>query len=325
MALDKKEQKVIEQYFDMGTGYVLHYVNRTFAEFFEQFDIDIYDDKYCDIGDSKAKRLRSFFKQHDDALIGKVLLEMIEEYDLERDSNPFRYTNHNDALRQRCIDIANRLANSKAVVAPSQPFVNPFKSQPQQAQSPSPMDKLEAMLGPSLVTSPGWDKFKQAHTQTESTSMTSSDKSFVAPEKEKIFIVHGHDEHLLVETENLFRKLNLEPIVLRDQHSGGKTIIEKLEDHGDVKYAVILYTACDEGRKIGASELNHRARQNVVFEHGYFIGRLGRGNVAAVVKGQVEIQGDISGVVYFPYQNGWQFELAREMKRSGLAVDLNHI
>ena len=75
MALDKKKQKAIEQYFDMGTGYVLHYVNRTFAEFFDQFDIDIYDDKYCDIGDSKAKRLRSFFNQHDDALIGKVLVE----------------------------------------------------------------------------------------------------------------------------------------------------------------------------------------------------------------------------------------------------------
>ncbi|MDD1847147.1 abortive infection family protein, partial [Aeromonas veronii] len=61
MALDKVEQKIVEQYFDMRTGYVLHHSNRTFADFFEQFDIEIYNDRYCDIGDSKAKRLRSFF------------------------------------------------------------------------------------------------------------------------------------------------------------------------------------------------------------------------------------------------------------------------
>ncbi|MCP4321703.1 MAG: nucleotide-binding protein [Alteromonadales bacterium] len=93
--------------------------------------------------------------------------------------------------------------------------------------------------------------------------------------KEKVFIVHCHNEELLIATENLCRKLNLEPIILKDQHSGGRTIIEKLEAHSHVKYAAILYTACDEGRKINDSDLKNRARQNVVFEHGYFIGKLG--------------------------------------------------
>jgi predicted nucleotide-binding protein len=314
MALDKVEQKIVEQYFDMRTGYVLHHSNRTFADFFEQFDIDIYNDRYCDIGDSKAKRLRSFFNQHDDDIIGKVILALIEDNDTKRDVNTH---SENNELRQSCIDIASRLINSKATAVPSQhrPFVNPFKSQ--QARAINEIFSAAIPTKPLFVAS-SCTPSKPKYSQTAPSMTTPS-----IPEK--IFIVHGHDEHLLIETENLLRKLSLDPIVLRDQHSGGKTIIEKLEIHGDVRYAIILYTACDEGRKIGTSEVNPRARQNVVFEHGYFIGRLGRENVAAVVKGTVEIQGDISGVVYHQYQSGWQLELAKEMKRSGLNVDLNHL
>lgn len=319
MGLDKVEQKAVEQYFDMGTGYVLHHSNRTFGSFFEQFNIDIYNDRYCDIGNSKAKRLRSFFNQHDDVMIGKVLLAFIYDNDIEQNLNS---PPKNQELRQRCIDIANRLINSAATAVPTQhkPFVNPFKSQHQQVRAAAINEVFGSIPGKPLQEAPSWDQLKPKHSQTES-SMT----TFSVPKKEKVFIVHGHDEHLLTETENLLRKLNLEPIVLREQHSGGMTIIEKLEKHGDVRYAIVLYTACDEGRKIGASAFNHRARQNVVFEHGYFISRIGRENVAAVVSGQIEIQGDIGGVVYFPYQNGWQYDLAREMKRSGLTVDLNHI
>lgn len=324
MALDKKKQKFIEQYFDMSTGYVLHYVNRTFAEFFEQFDIDIYDDKYSDIGDSKAKRFRSFFNQHSDSLIGKVLLAMIEEYDIERDSRSYSLPNHNDALRQRCLDIANELVISKdqAQVVNSNVFKNPYA--PQSSQ-PSYQSELSNNTWPTREQSSDQPKPTFISPQVNQIQAAQSNYASQYPMKDKVFIVHGHDEHLLSETENLCRKLNLAPIILKNQHSGGRTIIEKLEEHSDVKYAVILYTACDEGRKIGDNYLNQRARQNVVFEHGYFNGKLGRNKVAAVVKGNIEIQGDIGGVVYVPYSSSWQFDLAKEMQGSGLTVDLNNI
>lgn len=329
MALDKKDQRVIETYFNMGTGYVLNYSNRTFSEFFEQFSIDIYDDRYAEFGDSKAKRLRSFFNQHDNSFISKILLEMIAEHDIERETNPFSYTDHNDDLRQRCINIANQLSQSSNQTQPplEKRFVNPFKTNSQPDFFPRQRTN-------------GWENNSQSRTpyqEPESSQPTTVEQfventtpSYYEPVatnivKERVFIVHGHDEHLLVETENLCRKLNLEPIILKDQYSGGKTIIEKLEAHSDVKYAIILYTACDEGRNIGSSELKKRARQNVVFEHGYFIGKLGRDKVAAVVKGTIEIQGDISGVVYILHQNGWQYQLAKEMKHSGITVDLNHV
>lgn len=311
MALDKNKQKVIEQYFDMSTGYVLHYVNRTFADLFMQFSIDIENSQYRDIGDSKAKRLRSFFNQHDDNLIGRVLLKMIEEYDAERDSRPYSYPNHNDALRQRCMDIANELA-----ISTEQTQVANLDENSLNYQLPEPNKAWFLRAKEQFKSS-----FELSQENQMQTSQANPTRHY--PTKDKIFIVHGHDEHLLIETENLCRKLNLEPIILKEQHSGGRTIIEKIEAHSDVRYAIILYTACDEGRKIGDIPLKQRARQNVVFEHGYFIGKLGRQNVAAVVKGNVEIQGDIDGVVYVSYIGGWQFNLAKEMKGAGLTVDLN--
>ncbi|MCL1049159.1 nucleotide-binding protein [Shewanella abyssi] len=337
MPLDVKDQRVIETYFEMDTGYVLHYSNRTFADFFEQFDIDIeiYNDKYSDMGGSKAKRLRSLFNQQDDEFIGQVILGLIDENDTDLE---IRNCSHKAGeklynLRLSALEVASRLINSTGVAVPpqTQQSVNPFNRgqkgvyiaprQAQTAQSRTLYTPTKQAQPSATETPSAWDLHKRTATTTQNQPMTNTS----APSKEKVFIVHGHDEHLLSETENLIRRLDLDPIILKDQHSGGKTIIEKLEQNSKVKYAIILYTACDEGRKSGTGELNKRARQNVVFEHGYFIGLLGRENVAALVKDDVEIQGDIGGVVYIPYAGAWRFDLAKEMKQAGLKVDLNHL
>ena len=90
----------------------------------------------------------------------------------------------------------------------------------------------------------------------------------------------------------------------------------------------MLYTPCDLGRsKEEKDQLKPRARQNVVFEHGYLIGKIGRENVCALVKGDIETPNDISGVVYIKMDqgDGWKLDVAKEMKKSGYEVDLNKI
>jgi predicted nucleotide-binding protein len=81
------------------------------------------------------------------------------------------------------------------------------------------------------------------------------------------------------------------------------------------------------GRAIGAKvdEERCRARQNVVFEHGYLIGKLGRECVCALVKGDIETPSDISGVVYITMDDAgaWKMKLAKEMKSARLPVDMN--
>lgn len=147
----------------------------------------------------------------------------------------------------------------------------------------------------------------------------------------RVFIVHGHDSAIRTQVELLVKNLGYEPVVLFKQPNQGCTIIEKIErEANDVAFSIVLYTSCDLGNSredAENSKLNPRARQNVVFEHGYMCALLKRKNVCALVERGVEIPGDISGILYIPYdENGaWQFSVAKEMKAAGLDVDLNRL
>jgi predicted nucleotide-binding protein len=141
--------------------------------------------------------------------------------------------------------------------------------------------------------------------------------------KDQVFIVHGHDEHAKNDVKSYVESKGLEPIILHLQASGGRTIIEKIDHYSNVGFAIVLYTECDIGAK--RDSLNHRwrARQNVVFEHGYLIGKLNRSRVTALVKGSVETPNDISGVVYVSMDaaGNWKDELDAELRNEGFDID----
>jgi predicted nucleotide-binding protein len=146
--------------------------------------------------------------------------------------------------------------------------------------------------------------------------------------KSQIFIVHGHDEVAKSKTARFVEKLGFEAIILHEQASSSKTIIEKIEEYSNVGFGIILYTPCDiGGKQISNPELKSRARQNVVFEHGFLIGKIGRSNVCALVKGDIETPNDISGVVYVSMDeaDAWRYTIARELKKAGYNVDMNRI
>ena len=143
-------------------------------------------------------------------------------------------------------------------------------------------------------------------------------------DKSKVFIVHGHDNAAKEAVARFVEKIGLEAIILHEQASAGNTIIEKIEANSNVGFGIVLYTPCD----LGASqekkdELKPRARQNVVFEHGYLIGKIGRKNVCALVKGNIETPNDISGVVYIKMDESeaWKYQVAKEMKACGYEFD----
>jgi predicted nucleotide-binding protein len=139
----------------------------------------------------------------------------------------------------------------------------------------------------------------------------------------KVFIVHGHDSGMTDTVARFVEKLGLETIILREKPNEGNTLIEKLEAHSDVDFTVVLLSPDDEGREKGSTELSPRSRQNVVFELGYFVGKIDRKNVCAILKGDVEITSDITGVVYVPMDEheGWKRLLAREIKKAGLHIN----
>ncbi len=146
--------------------------------------------------------------------------------------------------------------------------------------------------------------------------------------KHKVFIVHGHDSEAKISIARFIEKLGFEAVILHEQVNKGMTIIEKIEENSNVGFCVVLYTPCDIGYdKNNESKKQNRARQNVVFEHGYMIAKLGRNNVCAIVKGEIEKPNDISGLVYIQMDanDGWQIGLAKEMKSAGYNINFNLI
>lgn len=140
----------------------------------------------------------------------------------------------------------------------------------------------------------------------------------------KIFIVHGHDYGARDAVARFLEKIELQAIILQEQPDQGLSIIEKFESYANqVGFAVVLLTPDDLGGSSSAQSPSSRTRQNVVFELGYFAGKLGRGRVCLLRKGVIEIPSDLHGVIYteLDANDGWKLVLARELKTAGLKFD----
>lgn len=141
----------------------------------------------------------------------------------------------------------------------------------------------------------------------------------------RVFIVHGHDGELRESVARLVEKQGIEAVILSEQVNQGKTIIEKFERYSDVAGAICLFTGDDIVKEDKNENGNSkRPRQNVVFETGFFIGKIGRGSVIIIANRDIEMPSDLSGVVYTD-SNNWKYTLLKELKAIGYEVDANKL
>lgn len=161
--------------------------------------------------------------------------------------------------------------------------------------------------------------------QIKSTPITT--ETIKASKSQNIFIVHGQNETVKMNVARTLEKLGLTPIILHEQANSGKTIIEKFETYSDVGFAVVLMTDDDEGKAKVEVDLKKRARQNVILELGYFIGKLGRSRIVPLYSEGVELPSDLYGLVYIPIDKAetWKFYLVKELKEAGYDVDANKL
>jgi len=143
---------------------------------------------------------------------------------------------------------------------------------------------------------------------------------------ENVFIVHGRDVGSAAELAGILEGLKLKPIILSEQASGSRTIIEKLEKYSDVGYAFVILTPDDVGGLANSRpELKHRARQNVILEFGYFMGLLGRDRVCCLYKGDIELPSDMLGVVHVQFNQSLKevyWYIIKELKAVGYTIEL---
>ncbi len=140
----------------------------------------------------------------------------------------------------------------------------------------------------------------------------------------EVFMIHGRDRGTRDTVTRFLEDLGLAVVILEEQPDQGRTVIEKFEQCVQGDFAIALFTPDDVG---GSNDdaLQPRTRQNVIFEFGYFIGKFGRARVRALIKGDVEIPSDYSGVVYIRLDDsiGWKMALIKELKGAGFNIDAN--
>jgi predicted nucleotide-binding protein len=145
--------------------------------------------------------------------------------------------------------------------------------------------------------------------------------------RSQVFVVHGHDGAPKAEVARFIERLGFEAIILHERPNKGRALITKFrEEAADVGFAVVLMTPDDLGKAEKTDDLKPRARQNVVFELGFFIGKLGPERVAALVKGDIELPSDFDGVVYISLdKEDWQAKLGSELEAAEYTIDWNKV
>jgi len=143
----------------------------------------------------------------------------------------------------------------------------------------------------------------------------------------RVFVVHGHDHGALSQVARFLEKFSLNVTILHEQPNQGLTLIEKLESNSIADFAVVILTADDVGGEKNSTQqqLKPRARQNVIFELGFFLAKLGRAKVCVLHTEGIVLPSDYQGVLYIPLDvtGSWELKLVKEMKHAGLNVDLN--
>ena len=147
---------------------------------------------------------------------------------------------------------------------------------------------------------------------------------------QKVYILHGHDEETKTTVAKFIENLGLKPAILDKEPSKGQTVIEKFDEQADkAGFAIALLTPDDVGalKDEAGWKLNLRARQNVIFELGYFIGKLNANRVCLLYKEGVELPSDIPNVAYVPMDSAdaWKLKLSQGMRKAGLPIDMNKL
>jgi predicted nucleotide-binding protein len=167
----------------------------------------------------------------------------------------------------------------------------------------------------------------------ENTDLSTSNSQLISESKNKpfhptnkVFVVHGHDVETKESVARFLERLRLDPIILHEQPNSGRTIIEKFEAFSNVGFAVVLLTPDDVGASsTSPKELKPRARQNVILELGYFMGKLSRYRVCALHRRGIEIPSDYQGILYIEFDEAgaWKAKLAQELVEANYSIDLD--
>jgi predicted nucleotide-binding protein len=134
--------------------------------------------------------------------------------------------------------------------------------------------------------------------------------------KNNIFIVHGRNDGVKDKVANFISELGIEPIIFNEQINREQTLLEKFEEYSDIEAAIIIFTNEDIGDYNDNSEYEKKVRQNMIFETGYFLGKLGKKDIIVIAEQNVMLPSFLEGYPCFKMdsEEKWKTDIAKKLK-----------
>jgi predicted nucleotide-binding protein len=139
-------------------------------------------------------------------------------------------------------------------------------------------------------------------------------------------LIYGRDEAAKESLSKFIERLGLRALIFHEEAEGGASIVEKFGQFPNIDFAIFLFTTGDIAPpRDKTREGQVHVSQNIVFEFGYFVGKLGQKRVCVLYREGVEIPLNYQGIVYIPIDSrgGWRLLVAKEIKEAGIEIDLN--
>jgi predicted nucleotide-binding protein len=192
------------------------------------------------------------------------------------------------------------------------------------------LEQLRNEIGKTLLSSDDFiSRVEQVEHFLASFNASADAGSFVVtsrrsltPATNDVFVIHGRDETNQLRLSKLIREdFRLMPIVLLDKPGRSAPTIDKFEHHAQTcSYAIALFTA-DDRVTTKTGEEYWQPRPNVIFETGWFVGRLGKERVLILLQEGVKNYSDFDGVNRIQFRDDVEDKfraIQAELKASGL-------
>jgi predicted nucleotide-binding protein len=303
------------------------WVGKVYPEF---ADVTLFVEQFYEEMDYRTDKLRGVIKRLEDMgeFIPRTITAqppaaaqaMMEPEPAPAASAPAASAHHAPApapTQSPTVTVTFTTPSSPSSPAPAKPAAQPQRSYG--APAPSPVSA---------------NSHTKATTTTTTTTITAPHlappptSEVVPPLNTGIFVVHG-DLQPTVNTINAFMEdlnIQLQPLPAHPERAKG--LVNSLEKNPDASFALVLLGHDDAvALRRSAADASAGVRSGIVFELGYFVGRLGLKRVCVLYTGGTETFVSDHGIQFLPIDsgNGWQLQLARHLKRAGIEIDLNKL
>ena len=240
-------------------------------------------------------------------------------YNLASFSNKTPESKFEEAFQHGLMNAAVMLSSAVKDLQAEEPKREP-NIKPTEDIEPEPILDKPALVKPAAVkpiadpVTPAVRAILDASSAPDAKEPPAIVKRAMAVAEHKIFLVYANDLGMKDELSTFLSRVEISPIVLKESAASSISLMDELEKYDDVQYGIVMLNPDASG-----------ISESTIYELGLIVGKLGRNRVCGLVKNQIDILANYSGMSYVPVDpaGAWKFLLIKQLKDAGFDVDAN--